>query len=175
MRVRCVALLLLMFFASAPLYAMGDRDGAGNAPLRAGDPAPDFTLRDLSGQSVSLAALRGKVVFLNFWATWCPPCRAEMPDMVRLNEVFASSDFRMLAINVESDGAPTIPPFPAQSPVNFTILLDADGDVQTRYNVFRFPESFLIDKQGRIVEHFIGGHDWSSRPVLEKVNALIRE
>jgi peroxiredoxin len=135
--------------------------------------APDFTLRALSGESVSLSQYRGKVVFLNFWATWCPPCRAELPSMQRLNEVFAGRDFVMLAVNVEEDGAKVLPEFLRQFPHSYQILLDDGGQAQKLYGVDKFPETFVIDKQGRVVERIIGARDWSAPAMLQRFKTLV--
>lgn len=135
--------------------------------------APDFTLTALNGERVSLSQYRGKVVFLNFWATWCPPCRAELPSMQRLNEVFAGRDFVMLAVNVESDGAKILPEFLRQFPHSYQVLLDGDGQAQKLYGVDKFPETFVIDKQGRVVERIIGARDWSATAMLQRFNTLV--
>jgi len=146
--------------------------GTGNA-VRVGSTAPDFTLQDLQGKAMRLADFQGKVVFLNFWATWCPPCRTEMPSMDMLNEVFKTTDFVMLAVNVEQEGRDTVPSFLERSPHSFTVLLDLEAKVQNAYGVYRFPETFLIDKQGRIARHYIGAYDWSSVEILKQIKELI--
>jgi len=137
-----------------------------------GEPAPDFHLPGLEGGDVSLSQFRGKVVFLNFWASWCPPCRMEMPSMERLNEVYGGKNFVMLAVNTEGepDGARR---FLQNNPHSFRVLLDSEGKVHTMYGVFKFPETFLIDPEGRIVEHIIGARDWSSVDILKKIRGLV--
>lgn len=134
--------------------------------------AADFTLRDLDGKLHKLSDYRGKVVFLNFWATWCPPCRAEMPAMERLNEVMGSKDFVMLAVNADED-VKDLEAFARETPHKFTVLSDADGKIQQLYQVFKFPETFVIDRQGRIVEHIVGARDWSSTEALKFFNKQI--
>jgi peroxiredoxin len=139
----------------------------------AGQPlAADFTLRALDGQLHKLSDYRGKVVFLNFWATWCPPCRAEIPSMERLNEVLGSKDFVMLAVNAD-DNVKDLEAFVKENPHNFTIFSDADAKIQQLYHVEKFPETFIIDRQGRIVEHIVGARDWSSTEALKFFNAKI--
>jgi len=137
-----------------------------------GQPAPDFTLPLVGGGSVKLSELRGKVVMINFWATWCPPCRAEMPSMERLYAQTKDLGFQILAVNVEADGLQMLPDYLKDHPHSFPIPVDDQGEVQTAYGVFRFPESFLVDRQGVIVEHIIGGRDWAERPMVEKIRAL---
>lgn len=167
---RLTPLFLLVFIL---LSTQGALAFGGGGAVRVGNMAPDFTLKDLDGNSVTLSDLKGKVVFLNFWATWCPPCRTEMPSMEMLNEVFSTSDFVMLAINVEKEGEKVVPAFLERNPHSFTILLDLEEEVQRSYGVFRFPESFLVDKTGRISKHYIGAYDWSSVQVLKQVKDLL--
>ena len=115
-----------------------------------GDVAPDFQLEDTEGNIVSLSGLRGKIVLVNLWATWCPPCREEMPSMERLNNAMAGEDFVMLAVNAEANGKEVVPEFLQKTPYNFPILYDDQGVVQSLYGVSKFPESFIIRKDGTI-------------------------
>jgi peroxiredoxin len=126
-----------------------------------GDTAPDFQLEDTKGNKVSLSDLRGKVVLVNFWATWCPPCRAEMPSMEKLYEIMAGEDFVMLAINVEENGRTSVPDFLSKTSHSFPILYDDQGIVQRLYGVYKFPESFVIRKNGVIDDRVIGAIDWA--------------
>ncbi len=140
----------------------------------AGDVAPDFELEDTKGIKVSLASLRGKIVLVNFWATWCPPCREEMPSMERLNEVMAGDDFVMLAVNAEKDGRSVVPEFLKRAPYTFPILYDDKGVVQKRYGVFKFPESFIIGKDGKVADKIIGPLDWSSTKTIAYFKGLAK-
>lgn len=140
----------------------------------AGDVAPDFQLEDTKGNQVSLASLRGKIVMVNFWATWCPPCIEEMPSMERLNEVMAGDDFVMLAINTEADGRNVVPPFLKKTPHTFPVLYDDKGVVQSRYGVFKFPESFIVGKDGKVIEKVIGPLDWSSPDTIAYFKGLTK-
>ena len=126
-----------------------------------GQPAPDFTLNDLNGQSYTLSQLRGKVVIVNFWATWCPPCRAEMPSMERLHRELSGEGLVMLAVNIEKDGRRTVEQFLKSTPHSFPVLLDEQEVVQRRYGVNKFPESFIIRKDGVIDDKVIGAIDWA--------------
>ena len=110
---------------------------SGSTNSLIGQPAPDISLKDMQGNTVTLSQFKGKVVVLNFWATWCPPCREEMPSMERLHQQFKDQGLVLLAVNVEQDGARV-----------------------KAYGVFRFPESFIIDRNGVIVDKIIGGRDW---------------
>lgn len=172
MRILTLACLLVLLSTSAPL-AGSERPETPPAQTAVGQMAPDFTLPNTQGQSVRLADLQGKVVFLNFWATWCPPCRAEMPAMERLHEAFGGKNLAVVAVNVEDLSAVTS--YLEKNRHAFTVLLDPEGEVQNLYGVFRLPETFLIDKQGRIVQHYLGARDWSSVEFLRYVSSLINE
>jgi peroxiredoxin len=164
-------LCLTLLAAPATGFAAAERP-ASPAVVKTGNPAPDLTLKDLQGKSVSLAGLRGKVVFLNFWATWCPPCREELPAMQRLNEVFGKKDFVILAVNVDEDPG-AVKKFLAKQPLSFTVLLDPEASAQNLYGVYRFPETFLIDRQGNVVQRYLGARDWSSVDFLKYVSSLL--
>lgn len=139
-----------------------------------GDAAPDFQLEDTGGNKVSLSALRGKVVLVNFWATWCPPCRAEMPSMEELYKLMAGEEFVMLAINVEENGREAVTEFLQKSPHSFPILYDDQGLVQRLYGVYRFPESFVIRKDGMIDDKVIGAIDWAHPETVKYFMALAK-
>lgn len=171
-------LLLLVFLVSlgmaSPVFASGFLPGAKSQGVAAiGRPAPDFTLPKLDGTKVSLSQYRGQVVLVNFWATWCPYCRQEMPSMARLNEVFGSSKFVLLAINVEQNGAQTVPSFLKTHPYTFPILLDSQGKVQHSYGVYSFPETFIVGKNGVIVNKVVGAVDWSDPRMLSYIKHLL--
>ncbi len=138
-----------------------------------GNVAPDFTLTNMQGEKVSLSQLRGKVVILNFWATWCPPCREEMPSMEQLYRDFKEKGLILLAINVEENGEQAVSKFLQRTPYSFPILLDKDGIAQNAYGVFRFPESFIIDRDGVVVEKIIGGRDWLSGQTFKLIDFLV--
>ncbi len=147
-----------------------DKNGASTAGLipapQQGFLAPDFTLETLAGESITLSELRGKAVLLNFWATWCPPCRAEMPAFQQAYQDYSDQDFVILAVNaIQQDNLAAIHEFQAEYGLSFPIVLDNDGNVSRAYQVRSLPTSFFIDKDGVISEVVIGG------PIAE---ALIR-
>lgn len=147
--------------------------------LEIGAQAPGFDATDLrANRPTTIADYRGKVVLLNIWATWCPPCREEMPSMERLHKKLAGTDFRIAAVSVDGDayypaetqGPNDILAFADQLGLTFDILHDPSGAIRRSYDIFGVPESFLIDRDGVIVKRVIGAADWDA-PVNE---ALIR-
>lgn len=135
--------------------------------------APDFAVPDLAGQAVRLSAYRGQVVLVNLWATWCPPCREEMPSMERLHQRLKDRGFVLLAVNEDEGGAGPVKAFVDQMKMTFPVLLDPEGDVGRKYGVWGFPESFLLDRDGRVVDHVIGPRDWASATQVAKIEALL--
>lgn len=133
--------------------------------------APDFTLDDLNGDAHSLSDYRGRVVILNFWATWCPPCRREMPSMERAWQQLKKHDVVMLAVDVGED-LDTVYTFLADYPVSFPLLLDEQAEVVRKFPVRGLPTSYVIDPEGRLVYQAIGGREWDEPELLEKVRAL---
>jgi peroxiredoxin len=162
---RLVMIVIVLLLVGGSLYlgsASSSRPPYEPAKVaEIGDLAPDFQLEDTLGNKVSLSGLRGKVVLVNFWATWCPPCRAEMPSMEKLNEAMAGEEFVMLAINVEENGRASVAEFLKKTPHKFSILYDEQGVVQQLFGVYKFPESFVIRKDGVIDDKVIGAIDWA--------------
>ena len=145
-----------------------------SSTVAAGKLAANFKLKDLKGNEISLASLRGKVVFLNVWATWCAPCRAEMPSIESLYNGFkADKDFVVLAVSQDTDGA-IVAPFVEQNHFQFTVLLDPRNEVGERYDVNGIPETFIIGRDGRIVAHHVGPYDWSNADIREALQELIK-
>ena len=117
--------------------------------------APDFKLKDLNGKVVSLSDFKGKNVYVNFWASWCPPCRGEMPDIEKLYQETKDSNLVILAINLGEDTG-TVKSFIKENKYNFKILLDSDKSAGQQYNITAIPASFFIDKNGYIVNERVG-------------------
>ena len=135
-----------------------------------GGATPPLALKDLAGSTVDLAALKGKVVLVNFWATWCAPCIHEMPSMQALRDKLGPAGFDVLAVNYQ-EGAPRINDFLKKRPLTLTIVRDADGKARTAWGVKVFPTSFIVGADGRIRYSVLGDVDWTS----SKVEAQIRE
>ncbi len=140
-------------------------------PLDRESAAPDFALPDVDGGMHRLSDYRGRVVIVNFWATWCPPCREEMPAMQRAWEVLQDEDIMMLAIDVGED-EDTIFAFTADYPVTFPLLLDRDSNVIQQWPVRGLPTTFIVDPQGRLAYRAIGARQWDAEAVLGKIREL---
>jgi peroxiredoxin len=140
---------------SADPKGVASRDIAAPQP---GFPAPDFTLKTPDGEAYTLSELRGRAVLVNLWATWCPPCRAEMPAIQSLYEEYRAQGFVVLAVNATNQDNPLeIAPFIRQYGLTFPILLDETGEVSKAYALRSLPSSYFIGRDGRIDEVVIGG------------------
>ena len=136
-----------------------------------GTTRPAFKLKDLEGQLRNIDEWNGKVLLINFWATWCPPCRRELPAMNRAWKKLKDEGIVMLAVDVGED-EDTIFTFMADYPIDFTVLLDSSGEISASWPVVGLPTTFVLDKEGRLVYRAIGGREWDDEHLLEKVRAL---
>jgi peroxiredoxin len=142
-------------------------------PIEPGFPAPAFSLPVLGGdESLSLESLRGKVVLLNFWATWCKPCEDEMPAMESLYRAIGSQGFELVAVSVDDDRQ-RVEEFTARMGLTFPVLLDPEKQVAGAYQSYRFPESYLIDRAGVLVARYIGPRDWDAPAYIGRIRRLL--
>jgi thiol-disulfide isomerase/thioredoxin len=137
-----------------------------------GRPAPEFTLTDISGRKARLSDFRGKVILLNFWASWCPPCREEIPALLSLDAAMAGKDFRLLAVAIDRGGRDIVMAFLGREGSRLPVLLDPDGSVAKTYGITGVPETFIIDKTGTIQKKIIGPIDWSDVSVIRYLDKL---
>ncbi|HEX6309792.1 MAG TPA: TlpA disulfide reductase family protein [Longimicrobiales bacterium] len=164
-------LLVLTVQACAP---DGTAEDSRYRPLASGDAAPVFAAPTLAGDTLSLEALRGTPVLLNVWATWCPPCREEMPGLQQLHERYAGRGLRVIGVSVDSRGAEAaIDRFLREGGYSFMILHDAADAVSREFRTIGVPETFLIDADGRIVRRWIGRFDPLAPDVVRDIEALI--
>lgn len=166
-------------FAAAGVFLLcaGASGAEASQPLV---PAPertaasDFYLPDADGKMHRLSDYRGNVVFINFWATWCPPCLREMPSMQRLWEQLKQKDFVILAIDVGEDDE-TVFQFTValDTPLEFPLLLDREGKIVEQWPVLGLPTTFIIDKQGRVAFRAVGAREWDQPELVSVITALI--
>lgn len=143
-------------------------------PVVAGADQIDFTLPDLNGKQVSLKDYHGKVVFLNFWATWCKPCEEEMPSMQTLYTGLKGQPFEILAVSVDSDGPQKITNYAKKFGLTFPILHDQKGRIKEIYKTTGVPETFIIDQNGVIAEKVWGPRDWTIPASYQTIIDLLK-
>ncbi len=160
-----LALILSLFFITAHA---ADADLHAIAPY----PAKALALSDMSGKKFDLASYRGRVVLVNFWATYCPPCLKEMPSMERLQKRMAGKPFAILSVNVGEQNS-DVQAFLKQVPVTFPILMDRDASRLKAWKAFALPSSFVVDAQGRVRYVMFGGTEWDEPDALGKLMALL--
>lgn len=170
---------LLCYHYLTALASSAERERLGAClalePQQFAIKAPPFALPDLEGDRTRLASSRGRVVLLNFWATWCPPCVEELPSMVRLQRALADTDFQLLTVSVDDDTA-TVKQFLARHRRilgELPVLMDPDKGVARSYGTVKFPESYLIDRRGYVRYRFINKRDWSSPTSLACIRSLL--
>jgi peroxiredoxin len=142
-------------------------------PARA-RPAQDFQVPVLPTGTLALSSTRGKAVFLNFWATWCPPCKEEMPDMERLHHRYRGRGLEVLALSVDADGAAVVAPFVKTHGFTFRIGLDAKMSVASLYGVRALPSTFIIDRQGTITYLALGPRRWDGKEAWALFDSFLR-
>jgi peroxiredoxin len=176
-RYRSVILFVVIAVFIGVLILLQGKDSFFNLSHRnrvtPGLQAPSFTFPGLDGRMVSLADYRGKVVFLNIWATWCPPCIEEMPSIESLYQTLKGEDFEILAVSVDAMGVKTVAPFMKKYKLNFPVLLDTDATIRNLYGTTGVPESFIIDRKGIVVKKAIGSENWARPETIRFLRNLI--
>lgn len=138
----------------------------------AGKSVPNLELPTLQGKSISLKSLRGKVVFLNFWASWCPSCRMEMPTLEKIHKRFNDRDLAVVAVSIDAGGKKSVLPLLKKLGLTFPVPIDPNQKVMDRYGVTLIPTAFIIGRNGEIIGKAIGPKDWdgeNGRRILEKL------
>jgi peroxiredoxin len=148
---------------------------AGIQPIKAGTKAPNFRLEDLKGKKSELKHYKGNVIFINFWATWCGPCKEEMPSMEELCKQFRDKDFVFLAISVDYAGIKPVREFIEKYRYTFPVLIDPKCETLDLFEVKGIPTTFLIDKKGIIIGKAVGPRDWKRPEVISILNLLIEK
>ena len=165
-KVILIVVILIVLLSSMLVSGLAVTGCSGSVQgTQVGNQAPDFHLLNLDGQSISLSDLRGKAVLVNFWASWCSPCRAEMPFIQRLHESWSDNELVILAVNAGEEPS-TVKEFVDSFGLSFMILLDTKGEVALDYNVRGIPVTFFIDKDGMIRDIKFG--TFSSKAEIER-------
>ena len=162
---------LLLGLALSAMTLLGPAQ-ARDLQVYKGGTTPPLVLKDLNGKTHDLKQYRGKVVLINFWATWCPPCRAEMPSMQRLKAKMAGKPFVILAVDMGETEA-EVKTYLQQIKTDFTVLMDKDGRALKAWKVFAFPTSYVVDAQGKIRYGLYGGSEWDAADKVEKLTQLL--
>jgi peroxiredoxin len=165
---------LFLLIGMGPSLPGNTADGISplNSDKIVNSKATDFSLKDMNGKTVSLSAFKGKVVLLNFFATWCPPCRAEMPALNKLYHALKPRGLEVFAVSTDRS-VNDIKDFLEKHRVDFPILFDADRSAAKQYRVFSMPTTFLIDRNGMIVEKFYGEYDWTEPETKGRIEKLL--
>ena len=137
--------------------------------------ASDFLLKTLDGQNQTLRQERGKIILINFWATWCPPCIREMPAMQRAYDKFKDQGFEILAISVDQGGSDAVREFAENLKLSFPILLDPENTAKQAYRVRALPTNYLIDRAGRVVAYGMGAREWDGEAAFNLIEHLLKE
>lgn len=174
---RLSSLLLLALICSLQIVACSKNDTPKVAVVaaRENNPAPEVSVASVANDSIlKLSSLKGKVVLLNFWATWCPPCREEIPSMMKLNKFMTGKQFQMVAISIDEGGKKAIDSFFKESGFSLPTYLDPTGESARAYGITGVPESFIIDKNGVLVKKVVGGLEWNSPEVVAFLEGLMK-
>jgi peroxiredoxin len=132
----------------------------------------DIRLPDLNGNKIALSDFKGRVIFLNFWATWCPSCVEEMADIQRLHQLFEGKKFVIVTINVKESRS-QIKRFLESQKLTFTTLMDPSGETLNRFSIRAIPTTIILDRSGRVIDTIIGPRDWASKTSISKFKYLI--
>ena len=167
--------ILLFFLMILPACQQEPASEAKPTAPEAGLLAPDFTLRDLEGKQVRLSQYRGKVVLLNFWATWCAPCRLEMPTMEKAYRKYKDQGFEVVAVSVDAGPKSAVLQFLQEFGLTFQVLLDPHMDILHQFHSFSLPTSVVIDRRGVIRSRELGYRDWTDQESTKLITGLLDE
>ena len=170
-------LVALALFAAAAPTASASGDPAAALSLMSPKPvkpAKDFRVSAPDNRPLNLADFKGKVIFLNFWATWCKPCEDEMPGMERLYQKYKDKGLVVLAISEDADGAGAVPPFVKKHGLTFPIGLDPKMSVSASYGVWALPSTFIIDRQGNRAHFANGPREWDGQAARDLFESMLK-
>ncbi|RPI37923.1 MAG: TlpA family protein disulfide reductase [Nitrospiraceae bacterium] len=166
--------VIFCLLACLLLFSCNSNDTKVNATARIGGLAPDFSLKDITGSTINLSEFENKVVLLEFWATWCPPCKASIPELMELQERYKARGFTVISISIDKtqELSKHLFDFSQSYHINYPVLIGNEA-VSMQYNVTSIPASFLIDKKGRIVSAYIGFTDNLKDDISTQIEKII--
>jgi peroxiredoxin len=174
---KTISLLIITFFLLTNSLAYGEANilfsKVGIQPIHDKKKLPDVCLKGLKGENVKFRDFQGKTIFLNFWATWCGPCKEEMPSMEALYQQFKDRDFALITISVDYEGVEPVRKFIEKNRYNFTALVDPAAKTLGLFQINKIPTTFIIDKKRRIIGRSIGPRNWSSRDAFSFFEYLL--
>jgi peroxiredoxin len=162
---------VLCLLASLVLFACNSKDSKTNITAGRGSAAPDFALQDLSGKTLRLSSYKQRVILLEFWATWCPPCRDSIPELISLQERYKAQGFTVIAVSVDT-GDVDLTEFVRSNAITYPVVLGSE-EVTRLYDVNSVPVSFLIDKEGRIIHTYMGFTDTMKDEIASQIEKII--
>ena len=178
-KVFLICLFVLLFFLSLRFLAEGGEEDLFSkikiSLIKGDKKAPDFSLNDLNSKKIGLRQFKGKIILLNFWATWCGPCKEEMRYLEVLHQQFKEKNFVLLTISVDYEGLKPVKEFINKHDYTFPVLLDPNCETLDLFEVKGIPTTFLIDKKGKMLGKAIGPRDWKSPEVISLINILIEK
>jgi len=163
-----IVISILVVLGAGLWFALPEAPGT----MREGDQITNLSLPDLQGAMQTLP--KGEIILLNFWATWCPPCRKEIPSMVELHKKLSSQGLKIIAVSVDKN-RDDLETFVKEHQMPFMVLHDSDSVAARQYGVFRFPETFLIDRQGRVRHRLVGEVEWMTEPMIQVLTQMLEE
>ncbi len=175
-----IIIILILTLSIISIYFATQQQERKESPvkkfLEKNDPYIAFSLPSLKRGEINTKNFEGKVMFINFWATWCAPCKEEMPSMQalynKINKKYPNQ-FKMLAVNIDTQDVPlTVQMYALNLKLEFPILLDTNGTIKDKYNTTGVPETFIVDKKGKIFKTYIGAVDWSNPKVYKDIEGL---
>jgi thiol-disulfide isomerase/thioredoxin len=177
-------IILAGFLLFIPLMAAADPMDLGESVVKAFSkaglplarekrPVIDFSLKLVDGRTLALSSLKGKVVFLNFWATWCPPCRAEMPSMEVLYRRFHDQGLEFLAVDI-MENSKDVSAFLSEYKLSFSAALDSSGSISNSYGIQAIPATFIVDRDGKIILSTVGGRNWNTPAIIAAFDELLK-
>jgi peroxiredoxin len=169
--IKILAITLIVFYLPLSSGALADSADNSLTKLKANPIAPDFTLQDVNGKRHTLSDYRGKVVVINFWASWCPPCVSEMPSLQILADKLSRHQIPVIGVGV-GERRDSVRRFLKSMPIRFPLLLDINSEVMETWSAPSLPTTLVIDQKGRIVLLALGTRDWSDEQIFQQIISL---